>query len=246
MDRVLTGFHAIEERLAASRSPGGRLLMSRTGGRFDRLAEAARRAGIPVERPSETELDRIAGRGVHRGALLILAEAASEETTFEGYLARPRQDRELVLLLDGITDPHNLGAVLRSADQFEVDLVVAPSRRSARDTETVARTSSGASAYVPFAVVPNLVRCVEELQSRDFWVYGADMAGEPVDRGSLSGRVCLVLGSEGKGLSRLLRERCDGLVRIPSGGHVDSLNVSVAAGILLYEVRRQQGHFAKR
>jgi 23S rRNA (guanosine2251-2'-O)-methyltransferase len=142
------------------------------------------------------------------------------------------------MVLDGITDPQNLGAILRSADQFAAELVVIPSRRSARETETVSRVSSGASVYVPLAIVPNIATALERLKESGFWIYGADIAGEPLDRVSFSEKACLVMGSEGFGMRRLVREKCDHLIRIPASGHVDSFNVSVAAGILMFEVNR--------
>ena len=148
--------------------------------------------------------------------------------------------RLLVVVLDGITDPHNYGAIIRSCDQFGVSLIVNPNSRSAKDSETVARTSAGASAWMPIATVPNLVRAVGLLKEAGFWVYGADMGGEPAHKKDLTGRVALVMGSEGEGIARLLREACDGIVSIPSKGQIDSLNVSVAAGVLLYEINRQR------
>lgn len=146
-----------------------------------------------------------------------------------------------MLVLDGIMDPQNLGAILRSADQFATDMVVIPSRHSAQETQTVAKVSAGASAYVPLAVVPNIPSALELLKENGFWIFGADMEGQTTDTIDFGGKVCLVLGSEGTGLRRLVRERCDFLARIPAAGHVDSFNVSVAAGILLFEARRQQG-----
>jgi 23S rRNA (guanosine2251-2'-O)-methyltransferase len=147
----------------------------------------------------------------------------------------------LVLLLDEITDPHNYGAILRSAGQFGIDLVISRNRRSAKHADVIAKTSSGAAAWVPQAETANLVRTAEQLKESGFWIYGADMDGERADKLDLRGRVAFVLGSEGAGLSRLIREHCDGIVSIPSWGRLDSLNVSVAAGVLLYETRRQWG-----
>jgi 23S rRNA (guanosine2251-2'-O)-methyltransferase len=146
----------------------------------------------------------------------------------------------LILLLDELNDPHNLGAVLRSADQFAVDLVVTTVRRSVSETPVVIRTSAGASRYVSLIAVPNLVQAIDLCKSRDYWIYGADVNGLSLEKQNFQGPVALVMGGEHRGLRRLVRERCDLLGRIPAGGHVDSFNVSVAAGILLYEVRRQQ------
>ena len=130
---------------------------------------------------------------------------------------------------------------MRTADQFAVDLVVLPSRRSARVTHVVETSSAGASAHVHIVTVGNLVGSFRLLRDRGFWVYGAHLDGERVDTMDAPERVALVLGSEGRGLSALVRDRVDSLVRIPTSGHVDSLNVSVAAGILLYEIRRKHG-----
>jgi 23S rRNA (guanosine2251-2'-O)-methyltransferase len=147
----------------------------------------------------------------------------------------------MVLALDGITDVHNLGALMRSADLFNADAVIVPGHRSAKDSDVVAKISSGASAFVPLFEVTNLVRTLGRLKDAGFWIYGADTDGQPAPRTNLAGNTALVLGSEGRGISRLVRETCDALVCIPARGHVDSFNVSVAGGILMYEIRRQQG-----
>jgi 23S rRNA (guanosine2251-2'-O)-methyltransferase len=152
----------------------------------------------------------------------------------------------LAVILDEITDPHNYGAILRSCDQFGVDLVITRNRRTARYAEVIAQTSAGAVSWVPAAEVANLPRAVQDLKDAGFWIYGADMAGEPVSDKDLRGRVALILGGEGSGITRLLREACDGMVSIPTQGRIDSLNVSVAAGVLLYEIARQRGGGKKR
>jgi len=239
------GFHAIEELLL--RGPvEGTLLVARRGERIERLVELARRAGVEVSEVDEALLAGLAGSRRHRGAVLAVSRGAplakgDLETEIDRLGSR---SSALVLVLDGLTDPQNLGAILRSADLLGVACVVLPSRRSAQETATVARASAGASAYVPLAVVPNLAAALGGLKERGFWVYGADARGEPCTGLDLTGRVCLVMGGEGSGMHRLVRERCDALVAIPSAGHVDSFNVSVAAGILMYEVRRQQGFTA--
>jgi 23S rRNA (guanosine2251-2'-O)-methyltransferase len=146
----------------------------------------------------------------------------------------------VVLVLDEITDPQNLGAILRSCDQFSVSLVVIPERRSVQVNETVVKVSSGAAQYVPVSVVTNINRELEYLKANGFWVYGADMGGKVTYKTVFPKKTVLVMGNEGKGLSQLTQKLCDMLVSIPMTGHIDSLNVSVAAGILLYEIRRQQ------
>ena len=235
----LTGFHAIEEYIKSGREANA-LLVAHTGPRGKAIMALAKAKQIPIQRVGEHELDKISGE--HRGlALEIDSTPDNRDWTIRGFIESLQEGQEaLVVVLDNITDPHNYGAILRSCDQLGVNLVVVANRRSAKDAEVVARTSAGASAWVPLAVVSNLVRAVEDLKEAGFWVYGADMEGDPVYTKDLRGRTALVMGSEGHGISRLLREVCDGMVAIPSKGRIDSLNVSVATGILLYEVLRQR------
>lgn len=147
-----------------------------------------------------------------------------------------------VVILDSVTDPHNVGAIIRSADQFGASLVLMPERNSANkinDNDVILRSSAGAAAWVPVSIVPNLVRCVEKLKDAGFWVYGADAGGINVSDGTFAKNTALVMGSEGSGISRFLKEQCDSIVSIPTCGKIDSLNVSVATGVLLYEIYRQ-------
>lgn len=241
MAEHLFGFHTIEETLRKGVS-GASLLVSRESARIARLREAAENHGVPVSEVDEGELTQLCGSDSHRGAVLVLSRTpASLQKDLRHLLSAVTSTTALVLVLDGVTDPQNLGAILRSADQFAVDIVVIPSRRSAQETQTVAKVSAGASAYVPLAVVANIPSALDLLKDGGFWIFGADTQGKTTDALDLSGRVCLVLGSEGAGMRRLVREKCDFLARIPAAGHVDSFNVSVAAGILLFETRRQQG-----
>ena len=235
----LTGFHAIEELIKSGKARGP-LLVSDAGPRARAIIDMAVAAHIPVNRTGAHELERVA-RG-HRGiALTIDDNAGAVETTVESFIASLEEGQSaLAVILDSITDPHNYGAILRSCDQFGVDLVVVAARRAAKDSETVSRTSSGASAWVPVATVPNLVRAAGLLKDAGFWIYGADMAGKKVYEHQFPARTALVMGSEGEGVAKLLRATCDEMVGIPSLGRVDSLNVSVATGVLLYEVVRQK------
>ena len=238
----LSGFHAIEE-LLKSGIPCGPLLMAKPGPRARKLVDLALGCKIRVDRVGTSELDKIDPD--HRGIVLETADstgspASSGIISLESFLATLDNRRNaLVLILDEITDPHNYGAILRSCDQFAVDLVVSRRRRNAKNAPVIAQTSAGASNWVKCAEEGNLARAVELLKENNFWVYGADMDGQKVYDIGLSGRVALIMGGEA-GLSRLLRERCDGIAAIPTQGRIDSLNVSVAAGILLYEVNRQR------
>ena len=235
----LTGFHAIEERIKSGRLCGP-LLVAKSGPRANEIVSLAVNKKIRLERAGTFDLDGLAPG--HRGiALQVEDEAAGADISLEDFIAGLGERRDaLVLILDEITDPHNYGAILRCCDQFAVDLVISRNRRSAKHAGVISQTSAGAVSWVAQAETPNLVCAMEDLKEAGFWIYGADMEGEPVYEKDLRGRTALVLGSEGSGISRLLRERCDGMVGIPSTGRIDSLNVSVAAGVLLYEVHRQR------
>ena len=235
----LTGFHAIEERIKSGSSCGP-LLVAKAGPRAKEIVSLAVEKKIRLERTGTFDLDNLApdNRGI---ALQVEDDDGRADISLENFIAGLGERRDvLVLIIDEITDPHNYGAILRCCDQFGVDLVLGRNRRSAKNADVISKTSSGAVSWVAQAETPNLVRAMEDLKEAGFWIYGADMEGEPVYKKDLRGRVALVLGSEGSGISRLLRERCDGMVGIPSAGRIDSLNVSVAAGVLLYEVRRQR------
>jgi 23S rRNA (guanosine2251-2'-O)-methyltransferase len=245
MERIIYGYHAIEEILNKVKG-NARLLFSRVNERGSRIISIAERKGVPVVRVSEEELDRRCEHQKHRGVLLTIKDISTGLKDIEKLIMKIRDKKDaIVLLLDGITDPHNYGAILRSADQFGVDFVITPERRSAHETGTVNVTSAGASTYVHQVVVPNLMYVIELLKKEGFWIYGTDSDGQRADSVELTGKIGLILGSEGKGMRRLVRKACDVIISIPVQGNVDSLNVSVAAGILLYECRRQQG-FDKR
>ena len=181
----------------------------------------------------------------HRGIVMTLSGESKQTANivnFDDWIKTAPQ-KSSVLVLDKVTDPHNVGAIIRSCDQFGASLVVLPEHNSANDiegNEVIGRTSAGASAWVPVAIVKNLVRSVQLLKEKGFWVYGADAGGENVTKLNFPAKTCIVMGSEGKGIARLLEEQCDSIVSIPTCGKIDSLNVSVAAGVLLYEVYRQK------
>lgn len=237
----LTGFHAIEERIKSGGACGP-LLLAKPGPRARELVALAINNKIRVDRVGTFDLDRLAQD--HRGIALQVEDIAESgaDISLENFIAGLGERKNaLILMLDEITDPHNYGAILRSCDQFGADLVISRNRRTAKNAAIIAQTSAGAAAWVPQAETANLVRAAEDLKEAGFWIYGADMEGESAWKKDLRGRIALVLGSEGAGISRLLKERCDGMVGIPSLGKIDSLNVSVAAGVLMYEAKRQRG-----
>jgi 23S rRNA (guanosine2251-2'-O)-methyltransferase len=237
---VICGFHAVEESLRSGAR--GSLLTSRSDSRVEKIITLAEQRSISLRIVAVKELNRICGHDRHQGVVLLSeTSGVPAKKNLEEALAAVEGSAPLILLLDQLNDPHNLGAILRSADQLAVDLVVTTTRRSVCETPAVIRASAGASRYVPMIAVSNLVQAIQTCKSNDYWIYGADVRGESLAAQQFSGPVVLVMGGEQRGLRRLVRESCDFLVRIPAGGRVDSYNVSVATGILLYEVRRQQG-----
>lgn len=244
MKDFITSYHGIEERLKTS-PQGSTLLFARQNKRNLMIKDLAKSQGVSIAEITESELERLTGDPDHRGvAIEVPRDHNPSEVSFDDFLRTFKKETALFLILDGITDPQNFGAILRSADKFGVDLVLLPARRSVRETAAVASASAGANAYVKTATVTNLTRTIEKLKEKEFWVYGADLGGQPIEGSNMTGRVALVLGSEGSGLSRLVKENCDFVISITTTGHVDSLNVSVATGILLYEIRRQQKFFS--
>lgn len=240
MSTTISGFHAIKETLEVG-ADSACLHVSGRGPRIEELIALARSKSVEVRSESDSMLDRLCGHRNHRGAVLETADPVFRERRSVREICKAFQgEQALVVILDGVTDPQNLGAVMRSADQFAADLLILPRRRAAHETEAVARASAGAHVYVPVVVASNLTTALEELKEFGFWIYGAAAGGKPASSLDLCGRTAIVFGGEGRGLGRLLRERCDEIVGIASRGHVDSFNVSVAAGILMYEVRRQQ------
>lgn len=248
MGEKIYGHHAIEEGLKIAPA-GSTLFLCRGKDRNQDIERVARFTGkVAVKKISLSEMDKMMPGVDHRGAILDLGGSRKKDgsvskrvnTTSVGTFIESLKDDEdyLVLILDGITDPHNLGAILRSCDQFSVDLVIIPERRSVQANETVIKISSGAAQYVPLAPVININREIDILKNNGFWVYGADMNGDTSYTTKFANRTVIIMGNEGSGISRLSREKCDFITSIPMTGHIDSLNVSVAAGILLYEVRR--------
>ncbi len=205
------------------------------GRRHQRIVDQARAAGVSVRFVGVRDVDRMTQGGVHNGVAAELA--AVEYADFEELAATARR----VFLLDGVTDPQNLGAIVRVADCFGIDLIVVPEHESAGLTPVAVKASAGASEWVPVAQVTNLARAVERLKKEGFWVWGAEAAGERVDTIDLRGKVAIVLGSEGKGIRRNVLEHCDGKIAIPLRGHVDSLNVAAAAAVIGWEIERQSG-----
>lgn len=239
----LAGIHAVEEALVAGR-PFNRIVVARglRGGRIQKILDLARSRGIPVRFEERTQLDHAAGSEHHQG---VIAFAASSPAVELDDLLANTAENQLLVLLDGIEDPHNLGAIVRTALAAGAAGIVIPERRAAGLTETVARVSAGALAHLPVARVKNLARAMEELKEAGFWLVGLDERAEKnYTEVDYTGSIAIVMGSEGAGLHELVRKRCDFVVAIPTTGPVGSLNVSVAAGIVLFEAARQRKNSA--
>src|SRR6201987_4701043 len=207
--------------------------------RLQRVVDECRRQGVAVRFLGRAELDRLASSGAHQGAVAVTS--SKQYADLDDVIAAKRGEHSLIVVLDGVEDPHNLGAILRTADAAGADGIVIPERRAAGVTGAVAKVSAGASAHLPVAKVTNISRSLEELKARDIWVVGLDERGKQnYDAIDYKMNCAVVLGAEGKGLHDLVASKCDFLVSIPMLGKVPSLNVSVAAGVVLYEVVRQR------
>ena len=204
------------------------------------IAREARKKDTIINYVAKERLDQLSETHAHQG--VIAQVAAYEYSTVEDILAKAEEKGEppFLILLDNVEDPHNLGAIIRTANLAGAHGVIIPKRRAVGLTSTVAKTSAGAINYTPVAKVTNLVRTMEELKQKGIWFVCADMGGESMYRMNLTGPIGLVIGNEGEGVSRLVREACDFTASIPMKGDIDSLNASVAAGVLAYEIVRQR------
>jgi 23S rRNA (guanosine2251-2'-O)-methyltransferase len=244
MDR-LTGIHAVREALEAGHA-FDRIVIARgrQDTRVEEIVQLARGRNIPLRFEDRGQLDRLAGSKDHQGVVALAA--ARSAATLEEILAAAnagagRGQKGLIVLLDGVEDPHNLGAIIRTALASGAHGVVIPERRSAGLTDTVARASAGALAHLPVAKVTNLAQSMEELKEAGYWLIGLDEdADKSYTQADYTSPVGIVLGGEGKGLHDLTRKRCDFVVSLPTTGPVKSLNVSVAAGVVLFEALRQR------
>jgi 23S rRNA (guanosine2251-2'-O)-methyltransferase len=230
------GIHPVLEALRAHR-PLERVLIAKgiSGPRIEEIVALCRELAIPVRFEPRDALDRMAGSAVHQGVVAL--GAAQRHADLDELLEHAR----MLVVLDGVEDPHNLGAIVRTAHAAGADAIIVPERRAAGLTETVSKAAAGALEHLPVARVTNISRTLEDLKKRGFWIYGLDERGrDDYDRVEYTEPAVMVLGGEGKGLHDLVRRHCDFLVRIPLAGKISSLNVSVAAGIVLFEWKRRR------
>jgi len=240
-NEIIYGRNPVGELLKADK-PINKILFQAegTGTNFQELIEHAREKNIPFQFVEKSALDRLTDHAKHQGVLAYVAPR--EYATVEDILglARSKSEEPFILVLDEVEDPHNLGALIRTVDAVGAHGVIIPKHRSVGLTGTVAKTSAGAVEHVLVARVTNLVQTLEELKKAGCWIAGAEAGGVEVFATDLTGPRVLVIGSEGKGIGRLVREACDEIVSLPMKGKINSLNASVAGSILLYEVLRQR------
>lgn len=241
-DGFIEGRNAVTEAIRCG-APIDKIYLAKgeTDRTLARIAAEARRMGIVVVEADRRKLDGMSATHSHQGVIAVAAAQAYATVDDILAAAQARGERPLVVVCDEISDPHNLGAVIRTAECAGAHGVIIPKRRSAGLTAVVAKTSAGAVSYLPVARVPNIPALLKDLQQRGLWIFGAAAEGTvPLYDADLRGAAAIVIGSEGDGMSRLVRENCDFLVSIPMKGRISSLNASAAAAILLYEAVRQR------
>lgn len=239
---IICGFHAVKSALQVSPEKALTLWLdkNRKDKRLQILHDIANHSGIAIEYVSKTVLNAKAQRQTHQGVVLLSRAALkASESQLDDVLAHCGK-MPLVLVLDGITDPHNLGACMRTADAAGVNLIIAPKDKAVGINATVRKAASGAAEVIPFIQVTNLSRTLRHLKDTGLWITGTSMQGISVYAADFAGPRAIVMGSEGRGMRRLTQEHCDELVYIPMQGQVESLNVSVATGVVLFQALRQR------
>lgn len=202
---------------------------------LNEIIKLAKKQNLIISQVPKSKLDLLADRQNHQGVVLAVAAYEYAELDDLFAAAKAKDESPFFLILDGIEDPHNLGSIMRTADAAGVHGIIIPKRRAVQLTATVAKTSTGAIEYVPVVRVTNLAQTIAELKERGLWIFGTDMAGQDYRTWDANGPTALVIGNEGKGISPLIKKACDGMLTIPMVGHVQSLNASVAASLLIYQ-----------
>jgi len=242
MEEKITGINSVMEALKGPRKVGKIfILKTRQDKRTQQLLQLARKKGVFVQYVAKQQLDQMSGSVNHQGVLALVESYKYAELEQVIQLAQDRGEDPLILILDGLEDPQNLGSIIRTAECAGVHGVIVPRHGSSKVSEAVVRTSAGAVEHILLVQETNLVNTIRDLKYRGFWVVGADIeATSNYFAISYSGPIALVIGSEGKGMRRLVKENCDFLVKIPMSGQINSLNASVSAALLIYEVLRQR------
>jgi len=243
MSEKLEGRNPVLEALKSGRTIN-KILIAKGDkhGSIREIIGLARSKGLVVQEVDRKKLDALAESASHQGIIAFVAPKAYVEVEDILQIAQDKEEPPFLVLLDGVEDPHNLGSILRSADGAGAHGVVIPQRRAVGLTAIVGKTSAGAMEYLPVARITNMAQTIDSLKEQGLWIVGADMDGQEFYyQANLTGPIALVIGGEGKGLGRLVKEKCDFLVRIPMKGRVSSLNAAVAGSLLMYEVSRQRG-----
>ena len=238
-NETIIGRNPVIEALK-SNTPIDTIYIDGNGGSLGLIRRLAKEKNIVVKDTQDKKLSQLAGGASHQGVVAIGAfgEYVSVEDILE--VSRKKGTKPFIIICDEIEDPHNLGAIIRTAETAGADGIIIPKRRSASLNATVAKTSAGAISYVPVARVSNLASCIDTLKENGEWIYGTDASGSDYCQTDFTGSMALVIGSEGFGISRLIQKKCDFMVKLPMYGNINSLNASVASGIFMYEVVRQR------
>ena len=240
MNDKLVGRNPVSEALKSGADIEKIFVKKDADGSLLPILKKAREKKIAISEVDRRKLDELSGDENHQGIVAIIPVQKYSTVSEIIETAREKGKAPFVIILDRITDPHNLGSIIRTANCVGADGVIIPKHQSAGLNSTVAKTSAGAVSYTKVAKVTNIARCIDELKEAGLWIVGADMNGESMYKVDMKGSIGLVIGNEGEGISRLVREKCDFIAEIPMWGDIDSLNASVAAGILMYECKRQQ------
>ena len=237
---LIVGRNPVMEALKSGTALDTIYVNENAGGSIGAITRIARERGIVIKNVSDQKLTQMCGGASHQG--IIASGACAEYVSVEDILAisKKKGTAPFIIICDEIEDPHNLGAIIRTAEAAGADGIIIPKRRSASLNATVFKTSAGAASWLPVARVANLGAAIDELKKNGIWIYGTDASGENYSDTSFTGPIGLVIGSEGFGMGRLIRDKCDFLVKLPMYGKITSLNASVAAGIFMYEAVRQR------
>lgn len=236
--QIIYGRNAVSEALSSDKEID--TVFVQRGSSAGNIISVAKKRGVVVKDVSEEKLSSITGTQKHGGVAAELCACTYAELEDILEVSREKGTKPFIIIADEIADPHNLGAIIRTAEAAGADGVIIPKRRSASLNATVFKTSAGAAAWIKVARVSNLVDAIKTLKKHNIWVWGMEADGSPFDKTDFKGGTAIVVGSEGFGLGRLVRESCDGVLSLPMNGKVNSLNASVSAGILMYEVVRQR------
>ena len=238
-ENIIVGRNPVTEALRSGREID-KLMVSSEEGSMKKILALAKERRIPVMKVEKSAIDRIAEGKAHQGVAAYVSAYAYAELEDIFRVAEERGEDPFIIILDNLEDPHNLGAIMRTAECAGVHGIIIPKRRACGLTEVVAKASAGAIEYMPCVKVTNIAQTIEELKERGIWVAACDMGGTEYYKADLKGKLAVVIGSEGFGISRLVKEKCDFVVSMPMVGRITSLNASNAAAVIIYEVRKQR------